>query len=781
MAAKIFASVFPGEVHGATPRDLTRRQLLSTIRPAVVKALSHEDPYDALEGVVDILRQSKPADQGFVAYGLPQAKIMSRLVDLLKEYGRIVLGIHDDNYEISFQDTNGRTGDGPVTISYKTRYAECVNLKQFVDYEGDFREPVNVTDTREGLFMLLLGMQEVGLGGTQAQKAFALVMDELLTEFVEWSYGNTFDVEPELPVHLKYWIENVFARFVVQVLDIFRASGQGVAASPSVTFADVEKWQEMGITRVGKLRTSELFDIIVGWDATKSGIDDLKHYTTNPATRSYVTSHFTNVLSQRLLQPGASTMEILQVYISIIRAFRHLDPRGVLLDRVARPTRHYLRTREDTVRIVVNGILADVELDEDGTPVSTDASVLWELAVELKSRGPSENDNEGELDWNNMDWTPDPIDAAPDYKKSKTADVVGSLISLFDSKEVFVKELQNALAERLLLNKSNFDQEIGVLEHLKIRFGDAPLQACEVMLRDVLDSRRTDTVIRNDQSLVPQQSLAEPVTTHERPLSNDSNIQIHAKILSRLFWPTQTLEPPDDPDTYDDAASFLIPSSVSALQETYSKGFESLKQSRKLTWLNNLGHVTVELDLEDRIFQADDITPMQASVIYAFQDSSATPTTKTIDELSSTLQLPPFFVRTTCQFWVTKQILTPTPSTALGTSYTVLERLPITSSTPSKSQPQQPPSSSIPSTPIAPTTNRSTIPPAKAALYNQFIISMLTNQGSMPLARIGMMLGIVVPGGWGYGNEELRELLVGLQTEGKVEMGNGGVWKVVKD
>ena len=66
----------------------------------------------------------------------------------------------------------------------------------------------------------------------------------------------------------------------------------------------------------------------------------------------------------------------------------------------------------------------------------------------------------------------------------------------------------------------------------------------------------------------------------------------------------------------------------------------------------------------------------------------------------------------------------------------------------------------------------------KMAMYHQFIISMLTNQGAMPLSRIAMMLGIVVPGGFPFSNEELKEFMGGMVKEGVLEVGPGGNWKV---
>jgi anaphase-promoting complex subunit 2 len=65
-------------------------------------------------------------------------------------------------------------------------------------------------------------------------------------------------------------------------------------------------------------------------------------------------------------------------------------------------------------------------------------------------------------------------------------------------------------------------------------------------------------------------------------------------------------------------------------------------------------------------------------------------------------------------------------------------------------------------------------------VFWQYIVGMLTNQGAMPLARIVMMLNLVVPGGFSYGQEELRAYLERRIGEGKVEL-VGGSYRVVKE
>ena len=108
-----------------------------------------------------------------------------------------------------------------------------------------------------------------------------------------------------------------------------------------------------------------------------------------------------------------------------------------------------------------------------------------------------------------------------EFRANKPSDIVSTLISIYDSKDLFVKEVQALLAQRLLsIPKDNTDRiesqvrasdhlifkvvpEIPIylqrrnIEILKIRFGEAALQVCEVMLRDMTDSKRIDTHVQS--------------------------------------------------------------------------------------------------------------------------------------------------------------------------------------------------------------------------------------------------------------------------------------------
>ncbi|EEA28132.1 anaphase-promoting complex subunit ApcB, putative [Talaromyces marneffei ATCC 18224] len=705
-----------------------------------------------------------------VVHSLPSKRISDLLELTFRETVVDILGISQArNDQANDSESNDMEIDEQYSITYrlwKNISSESARHQIMTEYDDS-----KMDQSRHSLLSLLHDMNDYGLGGHRAQKVFAQVMNDMMTEFIIVSYKEQWDTPSLVKKHLCLWVENIFARLAVEVLEILQLSisDDSVDDLVEVRLGDVEKWQEIGLARLGALRTSELFDVIVDWDSSRGAIEDLKQYTTHTASRFSLSTAFVGTLTQRLLHPGASTAEILQLYISIIRAFSLLDPKGVLLDRAARPIRKYLRDRDDTVQAIVGGLLADPS-DADN---ADNSETLVELATELTNAHQRNLQNDsGELDWDDMSWMPDPIDAAADYKKSKGADVVGSLISLFDSKEAFVKELQSMLSERLLKKKANFDQELSVLELLKVRFGDGALQACEVMLRDVLDSKRVDAVIRNDQELAGKPL---PAWGAAAPAQKSYNIpQLHSKILSRFFWPAIQDQP------------FDVPEEIKALQQRYSAGFEALKQSRKLSWLNVLGHVTVELDLEDRVF-TDEVTTWQATVIYAFQSgpsSDDAPVTKTVTELAETLRMSASLVRSACLFWVSKRILTEIQRD----SFRVLEVLPNDGDhemTTSGDQEAAGPSTTEADAAAAAaaaaakeTANAAAM--EKMNLYWQFIVGMLTNQGAMPLQRIIMMLKIAVPGGFPFGNEELREFLAGMVAQGKLEIVSGGSYKIVR-
>ena len=91
-------------------------------------------------------------------------------------------------------------------------------------------------------------------------------------------------------------------------------------------------------------------------------------------------------------------------------------------------------------------------------------------------------------------WDPDPVEADTATRKRSHAasiDIVNTLVNIYGTKELFVNEYRNLLADKLL-TKTDYDtdRDVRTIELLKLRFGEEAMQNCEVMLSDIAESKR---------------------------------------------------------------------------------------------------------------------------------------------------------------------------------------------------------------------------------------------------------------------------------------------------
>ncbi|KAK1726728.1 hypothetical protein CaCOL14_002448 [Colletotrichum acutatum] len=646
------------------------------------------------------------------------------------------------------------------------------SVSRTTDLEAD-RQAAAAAAARQELLQLIEALHKVGLAGERFQVLFAELMDAMMVEHVRTSFAGAWtqsksDGGKDAPrassvpratklgtpsrciAALCNWVENHYSRLAVEV---FARLGSG-----DIAWTDVEKWKEIAVGRLAVMRIHELFDIVLQWPYSRGALDDLRMAITTPQRRLQLTDTFSAALQKRLLHPGRSTLDILRVYISMIRTFHALDHSKVLLDRVVHSLQLYLCQRDDAIPIVVTGLLSN----PDDSSTEAGSTKLIELAILLndpsQQRRPAMEDEE--LDWDDMEWIPDPVDAGVNYKRPKSEDVIGTLISALGSQDIFIKEFQNIIAERLLSTQVEFSQEVRVLNLLKKRFGDNALQNCDVMIKDIQDSKKVDAII---SKTVRAGVIGSVRKTHNTP-------SYHTKILSRLFWPTM------------DREHFILPGPVVEGQGQYEGEFERLKSNRKLTWLNNLGNATVSLELEDRTVEKECKT-YEAVVIYAFQTdesySGTLPIRRTVDELEEVLQMDDDLIRSALSFWVGQRVIREIEP---GT-FIVIEKL--DDDTDDGGNPPGPGPDD------APAPDSGDLSPKKPGaldakekerrqVYWQFIVGMLTNSSpAMPLVQIAMMMKMLIADGFPWSNEELQEFLAEKMAMDELEL-VGGKYRLPK-
>ncbi|KAK9461180.1 uncharacterized protein V1516DRAFT_623972 [Lipomyces oligophaga] len=472
---------------------------------------------------------------------------------------------------------------------------------------------------------------------------------------------------------------------------------------------------------LAQLRISEMFDIVVNFPDSIPALEDLRACMKTQEHRSKLASSFQNSCQQRLLHCGANTPDIITVYISTIKVFTLLEPRGVLLDKVARPIRRYLRDREDTVRCVVAGLLM-ISHEQENSSLSI-------LGKELESNaGAHEIDDIDGNDYADIDWVPNPVDAAPDFRNRKDGGFVGSLLSLYEGKEVFVKEILNVLAERLLKLESYEMEEIKMrLELLKLRLGESRLLKADVMVRDIAESKRADANV--------QERL--------RTGGEQHNV-VHGSVLSKLFWPKLVDE------------EIALPKQIEQSMTKYQEKFSALKIGRKLSWLKRLGMVDVTVELEDRTIRKW-VTPEQATVIDLFGQRASI----RAEDLQKEMKVDEAVVRRAVTFWVKEGVLKEEEKNR----YIVLEKA-------EEGQAQVLVEDLGASSGVQSAEERQT---EEMRVYWSYIVGMLTNLQALPVSRIHAFLKMLIPKEIGYerSEEELDGFLKAMVGEERLEAMNG--------
>jgi len=392
----------------------------------------------------------------------------------------------------------------------------------------------------------------------------------------------------------------------------------------------------------GRTRIRQLFTIIIEYPESEPALIDLSECIEHvQELRKELVEALRSDLEARLLHPGVDTKDILTAYVSAIRALRVLDSSGLLLDAVCDPVRKYLRHREDTVRCIVTDLTdKHSELAEElvrPQPLSVDEGHGSDSDDDVLVALSSISDNVVEQYSNWEQWQPDPADVATTTYSSTRhgGDIISMLVNIYGTRDLFVEEYRRLLAERLL-TKFSFDthRDVRHVELLKLRFGDSSLHSCEVMLKDVSDSRRINARI-----------MEEKIGASNSSSSSTEHVPMNALIVSEQFWPPRRLREADSP--------LLLPTPLQEALDKFTQSFELLKGNRTLNWKTYLGIVDIEIELSNGQTLKYKASPAHATVIWHFESRSRW----TVKELASVAQMSAHDVRRRMAFWQSQKLL----------------------------------------------------------------------------------------------------------------------------
>lgn len=674
-----------------------------------------------------------------------------------------------------YEDDNALQAEDEMDLDEKSKLS-CRTGK--MDIDGSHLHGIFLGNNKlvKNIGMLVRDLRNLGFT-SMAEDAYASAIFFLLKTKVHELAGD--DYRSSVLESIKLWIQAVPLQFLHALLAYLGDSKSNgspssglkspLASYPSSNYYGTEtpseglvRWQlrleYFAYETLQDLRIAKLFEIIVDYPDSSPAIEDLKQCLEYTGQHSKLVDSFITALRYRLLTAGASTNDILHQYISTIKALRTIDPAGVFLEAVGEPIREYLRGRKDTIKCIVT-MLTDGAGGNPSGPGSTGDSLLEELNRDEENQENFGLDDDVNTDdkqaWiNAQSWEPDPLEADPlkGSRYRRKVDILGMIVGIIGSKDQLINEYRVMLAEKLL-NKSDYDidSEIRTLELLKIHFGESSMQKCEIMLNDLIDSKRTNTNIKATIKRQPQP--AADLWEHEMSLDN-----INATIISTNFWPP----------IQDEALN--VPGPVDQLLSDYAKRFHEVKTPRKLLWKKNLGNVKLELEFEDRVLQFM-VTPLHASIIMQFQDK----TSWTSKNLASAVGVPVDVLNRRINFWISKGILTESvEADSSDHKFTLVEALVDSGKTGANV------GSCEELLGVDEDGERSVASVEdqlhkEMTVYEKFITGMLTNFGSMALDRIHNTLKMFCIGDPSYDKslQQLQSFLSGLVAEEKLELKEG--------
>ncbi len=249
---------------------------------------------------------------------------------------------------------------------------------------------------------------------------------------------------------LDEWIADCFFAYVTEV---FGEHNQSLTTMQNeLRFA--------GTDYLVKLRCKELFEMVAEYPESLVALKELRDNIKHTDNIAYVGRAFRAALKKRLLHLGASTSQILDFYVSMIKALRVLDSSDFLLNFVASPVRSYLLSRKDAVRCIVASLTEGKQSELHGE-LKQGGNLAYAADEDDEEHGPGVN------------WQPrkrnkelfDPTTSASGL------DTLALLVSIYGSTDLFIVEYRSLLADKLLSNITYAtDHEVANLELLKIRY-----------------------------------------------------------------------------------------------------------------------------------------------------------------------------------------------------------------------------------------------------------------------------------------------------------------------
>ena len=270
------------------------------------------------------------------------------------------------------------------------------------------------------------------------------------------------------------------------------------------------------------------------------------------------------------------------------------------------------------------------------------------------------------------------------------------------------------------------------------------------MLKDIAESKRINTNILEQ---LRQKNIAKIESFEVNPNT------LKCIILSEQFWPKLKEE------------KIELPNDLKQIQEKFMSSYEAFKGNRTLIWKNNLGQVTIDIEVNGQTLEFT-VTPILAAVIMKFQEKD----TWSLQELSQSMKMCSFALKKKISYWKLQGLIVQVDQATTSTAgeqeqeiYSLVKDGGKLNKTKQIFEDDEDSEKSSQANEI--------LKEQEIALYWNYIQSMLRGCGCLPLDKIHTWLKL-------YANPDLTiekvKYLVEIKTKEQLLKYNAGLYRINK-
>ena len=361
-----------------------------------------------------------------------------------------------------------------------------------------------------------------------------------------------------------------------------------------------------------------LFEYIKDFKRYRKLLDDFNKLIGGNEDLSMLTTPLARAINTNLLKLSVSTKDIIHFYINLLRFWNSINKHYQILQQLTSSIKSYFLSRQDALRCILDIWIAEVR--EKSRRASQRKEEPFLINVPLPEVGEDSEDEPSDIDF-----LVEEERKNSEKLKFRRSDIKTLLIDLYGSRERFLLEYENFVAEKLLkFEITNINEEFENLNFLKAQTKNAnAISRCDVLMNDIKYSTK--------------------MTEQFRQIRPEA-LNCEYMILSKSFWPVNYDSQPFD------IAEWAHTNHADAFNEFHL----AFTKNKRIDFHHNLGEVELDVEVNGKTIEVK-CQPINAILLLEVQQSGQFGVS--IAELAERLHADANYLKQKMQFWVHKKIV----------------------------------------------------------------------------------------------------------------------------